>query len=484
MIGPADAGTVAAGLTGHALLGWVPKRNLAEMPGEALPDNLRAIWYAVGAELHENGTADPVQVLRRCREHGISASRVSALMGGGCQYVIGSDPDAQLEQLLDYGRRARTAALAEGLPQAIREGTGLELARALLGSLEAPANPQLEVLDLAGLLTGPPEPIPRLFDDYLFRGAVTLLAGDAGSGKSLLAADAAIGLANGLPFLGRFQPHVGPSRVLIVDEENPGRLIAHRWRRLLEGRGLDAGDLENICYVSNRGLDLSRDRDLGALLGLIEQFEPKLVILDSLVRFLGGIDANDSSQVASFFGRLARIHRDFGVALLVLHHVRKRSSTEAETDRQARVRGSSDLTAGVSEVLVFEKNPGGEGRTLYQTKNRFEPERPALGIEFEGRAGDPFLRLVATGAPTDMETVLVSALAEAETDGVLRAGLVARLEDNGSRDAQKMANRLLGRLYDRGRICKRQEGKAVRYWSRDFAPADILRAESALRSTP
>ncbi|MFL5254603.1 MAG: AAA family ATPase [Rhodopila sp.] len=83
--------------------------------------------------------------------------------------------------------------------------------------------------DLALWLTDPPPPPEFIIGDFVERGAVALLAGEGGSGKSLVALQAMVAVATGKPFLGR--PVMQGRAAGLFCEDSRGALY-HRLRRL------------------------------------------------------------------------------------------------------------------------------------------------------------------------------------------------------------------------------------------------------------
>ena len=69
-------------------------------------------------------------------------------------------------------------------------------------------------------------------------------------------------------------------RVLYVDEENPEDLVYDRFRKL----GVDRETAKNIRYLCNAGIRLDK-ADADVLVEEALDFEPALVVLDSLTRF-------------------------------------------------------------------------------------------------------------------------------------------------------------------------------------------------------
>src|SRR4051794_1105860 len=94
---------------------------------------------------------------------------------------------------------------------------------------QASANGRLVELDIKDLLEHDPPPIDWLWNGYIVRGTLTLLHGDGGLGKSLLALALVRAAVDGRRFLGR---DTWPIRAAILDGENPVPELHRRLHRL------------------------------------------------------------------------------------------------------------------------------------------------------------------------------------------------------------------------------------------------------------
>jgi energy-coupling factor transporter ATP-binding protein EcfA2 len=198
-------------------------------------------------------------------------------------------------------------------------------------------------------------------------GAITLLSGDSGCGKTTLITKLADAIAEGKAILGN-SPCVRRD-VLYLDRENTLPVIRERLIRLrirAEGKfkywgGHVTGDVP---------MPMSSE-----VKEWIMRTEPKPVLfIDSFIAFLEG-NENSSTDVRAFMQPLREL-TNLGAAVVVLHHTGKGESTQD-------FRGSSDIKAAIDVGYLMKNN--GESRlttlTLKSFKARFSVI-DALGLTY------------------------------------------------------------------------------------------------------
>lgn len=176
---------------------------------------------------------------------------------------------------------------------------------------------------------GQPVPTRRWFLDGLIPARqVTILAGDGGVGKSLLALQIAAASAMGCETLG-MRPAAGRAMYLGAEDEADEfhrRLseIATAHQRSLA----DLSDLRIIPLADRDALLATPDSKTGAmrpteamgsLISLVTEFRPGFLVLDTSADLFGG-DEIKRGQVRQFIGMLRSIAIDADVAVLLLSH--------------------------------------------------------------------------------------------------------------------------------------------------------------------
>jgi hypothetical protein len=179
---------------------------------------------------------------------------------------------------------------------------------------------------------------------------ITIIAGEAGAGKTWLALALARALTFGDDFLGR---RTLSSQVLYLDRENPLSLVRDRLRVLFGGAsefrpwGLWCPD-EPPMIGDARLQEFAR--------------RGPVMIVDSMIRFHKA-DENSATQMESVMASLREL-ATAGASIVVLHH-----KSKSET---SSYRGSSDIVAGADAAFSLAKREGMlELRTI---KNRFAAE--------------------------------------------------------------------------------------------------------------
>ncbi|MCY3757198.1 MAG: AAA family ATPase, partial [Acidobacteria bacterium] len=229
--------------------------------------------------------------------------------------------------------------------------------------------------------------IDWIWEPYLPAGAVTLMAGAPGCGKSFLSTALAASLSQGLtPF---YQRPTGKVRTAILSlEDDPARTIVPRLKAcgadlgeivIFDWRHREADSLETLSMKEGTRGELLRVLREGArLYGL------GLVIIDTLTAFTpAGVDGHEAVAVRRMMKPLARFASDCGVGVLVICHARKRSSHDSTHGVQATVLGSVDYVASCRSALLVQRDPKAEEGTagvMTHAKCNFGPLGPTLSF--------------------------------------------------------------------------------------------------------
>lgn len=304
----------------------------------------------------------------------------------------------------------------------------------------------------AGDITAEPGRTGWLVEGLWAAQGVGVIGGAPKSCKTWLALDLAVSVASSTPALGRF-PVADSGAVLLYAAEDAPEHIQQRLAGVASARGLDLRDLAiRLILAPSLRLDTARDR--ARLRTTLDEERPRLLILDPLVR-LHQADENSAAEMSSLLGELRALQREYQLALLLVHHLRK--NAPRAPDGQA-LRGSGDLHAWGDSNLYLRRRDTSLRLTV-EHRSASAPEPCALALAL---APAPHLRVVDTGA---------LALSENITDlaGRVIAALAATdkpLSRDALRDLLRTRNATLGetlaRLRAECRIVRAESGFALR----------------------
>ena len=187
------------------------------------------------------------------------------------------------------------------------------------------------------------EEFSRVLDGGLVPGAVTLLGGEPGIGKSTLLLQTALGLA--------------PKRILYVSGEESARQVKLRAERL---------------PVSNPELYLLAEGHIERIMHHAKELQPEVLVVDS-VQTLMSEDIQSApgsvTQIRECSNKLIRFAKDRNIPTILVGHVTKEGS----------LAGPKVLEHMVDTVLEFEGDRNHNYRLLRAVKNRFGAT-PQLGV--------------------------------------------------------------------------------------------------------
>lgn len=222
----------------------------------------------------------------------------------------------------------------------VAEVGGATTARTTAASVATPAQRigEVDVTRAAARPTGVPE-FDRVLGGGLVPGAVVLVAGEPGVGKSTLLLDVAARTAR------------SGAEVLYISGEESAAQVRSRAERI--------SAMADTLY-------LAAETDLATVLGHVEARSPGLLVVDS-VQTVASADvegqAGNVSQVREVAGSLIAAAKARGIAVLLVGHVTKDGS----------IAGPRVLEHLVDVVVQFEGDRHSRLRLVRAVKNRFGP---------------------------------------------------------------------------------------------------------------
>lgn len=214
-----------------------------------------------------------------------------------------------------------------------------------------------------------PEPT-FLIDPILPQENLLILGGEPKVGKSFVAMSIAEAVLTGNPLWGKF-PVKKTGAVLYIDLETSRPELKRRF----ESMKFDINLPISFIHLPKKDLFLDNDNCLDALMTRIEEVNPVLIVIDSLIRIHEQRE-NESTGMSRVMKNLRKLVKS-GTTLLVIHHHRK-----GEGPANQMLRGSSDIKAAIDiEYAMTRKD---QSLVFKSIGSRSKPVDPmALEIIFE-----------------------------------------------------------------------------------------------------
>lgn len=209
--------------------------------------------------------------------------------------------------------------------------------------------------------------------------AVGIVGGAPKSWKSWLGLDLAVSVASGTACLGRFEVEQ-PGPVLIYLAEDAlcgvrGRIAAICAHRALSLRRLNL----HVVTAASLRLDLTRDQQL--LDASLKQLEPRLLLLDPLVR-LHRLDENSAADISGLLGFLRELNRRHELAIVLVHHMSKK----AHRNLGQALRGSSDINAWTDCAAYLVRKSKDRVQLTLEHRAAASPDPLLLRLADEGNS--------------------------------------------------------------------------------------------------
>lgn len=252
-----------------------------------------------------------------------------------------------------------------------------------------------------------------LVEELVPQKTVTLLSGDGGTGKSLLALQLAVAVATGSSWIGR---PVECGRVIYLTAEDDEDELHRRLDKILAPDFVDYDELggltlrslvgESALLASDEGNHLAESPLFGELCAKAHDERPALIVIDTLADVYPG-NENDRSKVVQFVGQLRRIALQYDCAVLLLSHpsltgLTTKTGTSGSTAWNNSVRSRLFLSKADNEHQ--DENP--DARVLTSMKSNY------------GRTGDKINlkwldgRFAVDVVPTGLDAMAVESKAK------------------------------------------------------------------------
>jgi hypothetical protein len=324
--------------------------------------NIELLEYIPGQRVHTFLFTNDVKLTMADLKHtkyGEHRAKIEGWQGGlhacACRVTLG-DPDTGGKFIHYASQRAKDIDWYDVL----RLATG-----ALEAHLGESGQANTWTLDVVTMSDVEEEDIEWLWWPYIAVGKVCMLDGDPGIGKSLFTVQLASTLSAGtyLPDQqGQLTIRIGrPCDTLMLALEdgladtqkkrirlcggNPGRIhVLRGWR--------DANDVQQWFTL----------QDMPKLEAAIQQYRPRLVVIDPIQAYLGKINMNQANEVQPLMAALAKLAEKYRCAVVCVRHPSKPGQGVGKVIHRGI--GSVAFIGGVRTGLFAEQHPRDKDKVL------------------------------------------------------------------------------------------------------------------------
>jgi len=281
----------------------------------------------------------------------------------------------------------------------LRIVTGVTLAKSDLSQLNNPEQTAHQDVEIPGTFLSEiaTQQLEWLWEKRIPMGKITILEGDPGMSKSLLAIHIAACVTTGCP-MPDGTPGKQGSVIMIAPEDGAADTIKPRMEaaggdpsQVLLLNTVESLDMKDVKNVNIYERPFSLSRDLRELEKAIKQTNAILVVLDPLTAVLGhNIDSSRDQAVREVITPLSLLAECTNCAILIIRHLKKSTSDNL----LYRGAGPISLIAAARCGLIVAYDPADEQkRVLATTKNNLSERAVNLSYKVvQNECGVPYIQ--------------------------------------------------------------------------------------------
>lgn len=212
-------------------------------------------------------------------------------------------------------------------------------------------------------------PVVWVVPGFIAEGALIMLVGEAGVGKTVFMFTLALAVATGTPFLG-WSPL--PRRVVYFNQENSDADMRQYARLAWNGLGCPSLGLADInLYLAN--FELGGTKWHEKLAQTVDAHHPHLIIIDTATPACNIKDENNNGEATQVTQHFREVQSN-GLekpAFVVMKHAKVRM----EKDEQRTIRGAKSWIGEVDSMIFHVRTVGGKASAGGLRPTRLEPEK-------------------------------------------------------------------------------------------------------------
>jgi RecA-family ATPase len=193
----------------------------------------------------------------------------------------------------------------------------------------------------------------------MYRGNVGTMFAVTNKGKTTMTLNIALSMAAGRTFYPFVKEHPGGRKVMFIDGESTLpelkadlELMMRDWSQ--SERELVEQNLHVVCdeEINDEPINLSEPEHLAAITEAAREFEPDLIIVDTLSALFTLRDENNNSEIKKVVMQpLKNLAREANAVVWMLHHIGKKNEDGKSTVGAYAGRGGSNI-GGLSRVTA------------------------------------------------------------------------------------------------------------------------------------
>jgi len=202
------------------------------------------------------------------------------------------------------------------------------------------------------------KPVEWICKPFIAEQSIGIVGGLPESRKSWILVDLAIECARGGGlWMGKFP--VKGCKVLLIDQERSKGEVQRRFKAVLAGKGLRAGDIKDSLFVrSGTSTRIDQQSSFDALRKEMSDIRPSLVLVDSFATFHTKQETN-RMEIQQVMERIKQLRNEFNCAIILIHHATKmsyQSQREGEAPSYLDLAGNVAIPAAAEMCLGIVKH--------------------------------------------------------------------------------------------------------------------------------